>query len=959
MEVFSLKVDDDSGTNSPKVSGQGVVYCEMKGRQFSEADLLDLNLRRELCERFETDIPLLSRFKWECGGLTRDIATLSIEEIIAFHKCFYNPSNISIIICGKMCMDLEQSLLSLVDSIVKTSSAYGNSEPFVPELLSTNSQSPNADKFVKVVNFTASEDSLGSVGFAWLGADARDLTKVLSFHVLFKYLRETSSSPLYQEFVQIENPLATEIDYEIKPLFHTMMTLIFSGVPNNPSIESESGLSPGRIRSLLKECLLKISQDVSLFEKMIILCLQSFELKLIELIEDDPYETILSYTIPNLIAEAIDSTKAQEFGLNISNLKAMILDLKSKSIAYWISLLQELLACEPVEVIMVPDVKLNDEIDKQEVEYLSELYASGSARVSQLPDLVPYHIEGNFDLMTDSKMTPFKVNMSYSGLRLIELPGTGMKQIIRIFNFKRAIPSQLWPYLVLYQELLFQCDVDLSRKSNIKNLLLISEDIIPYQILQKTLNSLLNNYGINFGLENDTFSLGYCEEALAWTATLPSESKITLKDCLCVLECVATNSIFTEDRIKIVSENLYNQIQDLQKDPYEITESILTFKLHEMHGKTSLSNNKKVKIRDDQVFESSISIFMQKSFLKRISDGSPDVIEEALECLNEIKNIMTNDLIAAPSFVQIGSKSKIVESESSGLAGIKMDSGLGNFNLSDLPKFGHLAIEAGSGVAYAIGDITASYLSVVIPCNVLPSSSSMNGNMDNIRDYVSISLICQLMSVTEGPIYSAIRGRGLAYDASLSVSLWNGLLTFSVNDSNDPSAAYREFKSLMCGLNDEFESGCIDLISEDSLKVGKSAFLYQMLEETATPSSMFNCCFKSQLRSIPMGSDDCAEDPVRKVVESVTRTDLALAWNRYFQGFLGDKNEGVLAVLVVPRSVSLDVISKFDGMLDFELKSFKDFSSCAGNDSDSDDDESSSETDSCSDDSDDDEELSE
>jgi hypothetical protein len=163
----------------------------------------------------------------------------------------------------------------------------------------------------------------------------------------------------------------------------------------------------------------------------------------------------------------------------------------------------------------------------------------------------------------------------------------------------------------------------------------------------------------------------------------------------------------------------------------------------------------------------------------------------------------------------------------------------------------------------------------------------------------------------------------------------------------------------MCGLNDEFESGCIDLISEDSLKVGKSAFLYQMLEETATPSSMFNCCFKSQLRSIPMGSDDCAEDPVRKVVESVTRTDLALAWNRYFQGFLGDKNEGVLAVLVVPRSVSLDVISKFDGMLDFELKSFKDFSSCAGNDSDSDDDENSSETDSCSDDSDDDEELSE
>ena len=913
MEVFSLKVEDSKGETgiSTKVSGQGVVYCEMKGRQNSEADLMDYNLRCQLCYRFEHErTEIFSRFKYECGGLTKDISSLSIEEIIEFHHQFYNPSNISIIICGKMNNDLEDQLLSLVASVLKPSENYGTIQKFI------HADTVKVDLIDSCIDyFPSNEENLGSIGFAWAGAPAKDLTKVLSFHVIFKYLRETSSSPLYQKFVQIENPWATDIDYEIKPFYQTFMTLIFSGVPYD-RLESQ------KLRPILIEFLASVSKDVEQFEKMIKFCLSSFELKLIELIEDDPYETIVSYTVPEIIVATIDNnTNIESFGKNVSSLKQIISYLKSQPIEYWTTHLAYLVENEPVEVIMKPSAKLDTEIESEEKKFLNELWETKKARIAEIPEITPYEIEGNFELMTDSQMTPFMKSFSSEGLHLVELPGTGMKQILRLINFKNFIPENLWSYLVLYQELLFQCDVDLQSNPEIKHVIQYSDDKISYQLLQKILNSKFNSYGVNFGIENDTFSLGYCEEAMTWNMALPSSSEISLKECLSVLEVIATCSIFTADRIKIIAENLYNQIQDLQKDSYEVIESILTVALHETDKSNSDNILKKAKTEHNgKVFENSISMFNQKGFLKKISRGDSEVVSETLKCLNMIKEHVREGL-NAPSFIQIGSKDLVLIEEASKMAsfGVETRKGRDNFDVSKLPKFGHLSIDSVRGFAYSIGDITASYMSFVVPCNVLPSD---NVCQESIKEYVSISLICQLLSVTEGPIYSAIRGRGLAYDASLTVSLWNGLLTFAVNDSNDPFNAFKEFQKLMQTVDQEFKDEKWNIISDDSLKVAKSAFLYQMIEETATPASMFNACLRNYLRSIPMASSSKEIDPVMEVIRQVNQTDLAAAWFKHFPSLLSGN---ALVVLVVPKSVSENVLSQFKGSIDFELKTFNDF----------------------------------
>ena len=55
---------------------QGVVFCEMEGREHTEADLVDNAIRHALFPG--------TGYQWETGGLTKDIATLSHEEVVSF-----------------------------------------------------------------------------------------------------------------------------------------------------------------------------------------------------------------------------------------------------------------------------------------------------------------------------------------------------------------------------------------------------------------------------------------------------------------------------------------------------------------------------------------------------------------------------------------------------------------------------------------------------------------------------------------------------------------------------------------------------------------------------------------------------------------------------------------------------------------------------------------------------------
>jgi hypothetical protein len=76
--------------------GRGVVYCEMQAREWSESDRLDHALR------LGSFPPLgnLSCYRWECGGLTKDICRLTRDQVAQYHSIYYQPENAVILLCG-------------------------------------------------------------------------------------------------------------------------------------------------------------------------------------------------------------------------------------------------------------------------------------------------------------------------------------------------------------------------------------------------------------------------------------------------------------------------------------------------------------------------------------------------------------------------------------------------------------------------------------------------------------------------------------------------------------------------------------------------------------------------------------------------------------------------------------------------------------------------------------------
>lgn len=72
----------------------GVVFCEMQGRESSEDDMLDLAMHRLSYPN--------TGYQYECGGLTPDIATLDNGLVKEYHSRFYRPENAFLLVHGQV-----------------------------------------------------------------------------------------------------------------------------------------------------------------------------------------------------------------------------------------------------------------------------------------------------------------------------------------------------------------------------------------------------------------------------------------------------------------------------------------------------------------------------------------------------------------------------------------------------------------------------------------------------------------------------------------------------------------------------------------------------------------------------------------------------------------------------------------------------------------------------------------
>lgn len=197
QEGHRLEIEDDlKDAGSMKLVYKGVVYNEMKGAMSSP----DQMLVRFLLKALYPD----TTYSHNSGGDPVVIPSLTYDQLKAFHRRHYHPSNAFFYTYGDM--PLKEHLTFIQEKILKK---FERIDPKTDVLSQPRWNKPR--KIIKKYPLGDSEDPSKKyqVCVAWLTADIKDFFEVLTLILLEQILIGNSASPLRKAL--IDSKLGTDL----------------------------------------------------------------------------------------------------------------------------------------------------------------------------------------------------------------------------------------------------------------------------------------------------------------------------------------------------------------------------------------------------------------------------------------------------------------------------------------------------------------------------------------------------------------------------------------------------------------------------------------------------------------------------------------------------------------------------------------------------------------------------
>ncbi|KAI9775319.1 MAG: hypothetical protein M1839_001303 [Geoglossum umbratile] len=199
----------------------GVVYSEMQGVQNNPDELMDLKSKRLL-------YPEGVGFRYETGGMLEQLRVLTADRIREFHREMYHPKNLCLIIIGEVD---HENLLEVLDKF---------ETPFLDDLPKFNDpwkrpwvesvQPPMLqESVVEKVEFPEDDESKGEITISSFGPDANDSLLTSALGVLMVYICGSSVSVLENTLVEKEQ-LASGVYYNIDWRLKSLINFTISGV---------------------------------------------------------------------------------------------------------------------------------------------------------------------------------------------------------------------------------------------------------------------------------------------------------------------------------------------------------------------------------------------------------------------------------------------------------------------------------------------------------------------------------------------------------------------------------------------------------------------------------------------------------------------------------------------------------------------------------------------------------
>lgn len=325
----------------------------MQGRENGSSDLMQLALQRALYSK-------KNALRSETGGLMAALRELTVESIREYHASMYLPQNLTVIVTGRSLSP--QALLETLSETVEVSLAeHGQANgprpegwvrPFVESSTAANKPQLTRD-LVETVEFPEKDESVGELMVSWVGFPRADFLGDLASEVLWEYLTNGAVSPLAKDFVEVAEPMATDISCYSSTEDPVIVSCYLSAVPAEHL---------DTLPSALKATLARIAQGELDMTRMADI-LRRQKLSLLESVENDAAEVLSTTVLADVIFGNEDGSELHKSMKTMTDYST----LEGYSSEQWTALLQKWFVDAPsVTIVGRPSAALADKIEAEE-----------------------------------------------------------------------------------------------------------------------------------------------------------------------------------------------------------------------------------------------------------------------------------------------------------------------------------------------------------------------------------------------------------------------------------------------------------------------------------------------------------------------------------------------------------------------------------------------------------------
>ncbi|XP_045538857.1 uncharacterized protein C05D11.1 [Papilio machaon] len=830
----------------------GVVYCEMQGRENSASSRCELQLLRAMYPD--------SGYSSETGGIMKNLRTSTNNtKVRNFHKKFYRPENLTIILTGQIAAEDVFKALSIVEDDIIAKREKEPQEEWVKPW-QTVPPPPHYGEYT--VQWPADTEDCGQVMFGWRGpllTEASAMRELTACAVVLRYLCDTAAAPLQRCLVEREDALAGDVSYN---LTENLVPLIKIELDNVPIKKLELARDDAR-KCLSRVCSGEEPIDLERMRRLLRKQLRES----IASLESDPHHAVAF----RCIGDALYSQNEQDF-ISRMNPQQVLMELLEETSDYWLGILKKYFNEDLVTIVGSPSIELQNKMSNEEIKRIEEqrkkLGESGLAKkAEQLVAAMEYNERPPPEGLLASIPVPSCDNLKCHNITTWSTdsepcPYFDLKEVplytrvhslntnfvyINIILDTTKVEESTRKWLPLLLNGLAECAV---RRGDV---------LVPHEEVISTTEQLTVMFSNTIGFDRPgNFSVGQFGNFVHIEARCEPADYVSVVQHL--YEVLYAPDL-TKDRLLVFAQRMINDVAQVRRSGNKMVYDMLRDALYCSNSNVHWC-----------------SVLRQHHFLKEVVErlgggGAEGALEDAKRALAALVRDPWLHLAADFDRYKLSTEPWKQFARENEIIPLKPRL----YWDAELMRGG-----AGGGFVVGVGGIESSFVAQMSP-----------GPLGHApQDLAPLLVALNYFTQLEGPMWRLIRGGGLSYGYSARAASTEGRLVFSLYRSANAPAAYVKAKTIVEEYLKEKK------FDAELFASARSTALFEVVEQEKCPADVVHHSLLNYLRRV---SPTYNRELVRAIA-AVDEDSAGAAAARWLPA-LFDPAAGTLALVCHPTKV--------------------------------------------------------